>query len=84
MPQLVATTDGFSYSILLRKEKVWKVFKAKKVEPYVPFKGYTPLHMKNLRRGCKLFLENHWPGFSRDNFSPVSQKTQKSYNAIKK
>jgi hypothetical protein len=34
--------------------------------PYQPSEGYQPLHLKNLRRGCKLFLEEKFPGFRRN------------------
>ena len=67
--QKVATSDGYSYSVFLRKEKEWRTTPAKKVAEYTPFKGYTPHHQKNLKRACKLFLEAHWPGFAKPEFN---------------
>ena len=35
--QKVATSDGYSYSVFLRKEKEWRTTPAKKVAEYTPF-----------------------------------------------
>ena len=67
--QLVATSDGHSYSVLLRKEKEWRRTPGRKVAEYTPFPGYTPHHLKNLKRACKLFLEAHWPGYAKPEFN---------------
>lgn len=63
--ELVATADSKGYSILLQREKVWKRFDDPKVVEYVPFANYQPHHLKNLKRGLKLFLQDHWPKYAR-------------------
>lgn len=64
--ELVARTDKGGYSLKLQKEKTWVHFKSKVNEDYVPFANYKPLHLKNLRKGVKLFLIEHWPSFSKN------------------
>ncbi len=63
--ELVARTDGRVYSMKLPKEKTWRHISEKPIQAYTPFKNYTPHHLKNLRRGCKLFLRDHWPAFAK-------------------
>lgn len=63
--ELVATADSKGYSMLLQKEKTWKRFDDQVIPEYTPFANYQPLHLKNLRRGLKLFLQNHWPSYAR-------------------
>lgn len=62
--ELVARSDGWTYSSKLRVEGTWRHIKAEKVPEYSPSKYYQPHHLKNLKRGCKLFLENHFPGYA--------------------
>ncbi len=66
MAQLVAKSDGNSYSIFLRKEKKWRTIVDKKKEEYTPPSAYVPHHLKNLKKGLKLFLIETWPAFKRE------------------
>lgn len=62
--ELIARTDGTTYSIRDKyKDWLWTHKKEEVKQTYTPFKGYTPHHQKNLKRGIKLFLEERWPGY---------------------
>lgn len=61
--ELVASSNGYRYSMKLREEKIWRHTEHVKPSEYEPFKGYIPVHKKNLRLGCKLLIKDHWPGF---------------------
>ena len=63
---LVATTNGFNYSLVSRGQEKWVHNRYFTPVQYVPPAGYKPLHKKNLRRGLKLFLEEKFPGFKKD------------------
>lgn len=62
--QLVARSNGTSYSILLREEQKWRTTIDKSIEKYSPPKGYVPCHKRNLKRACKLLLSNHWRAYN--------------------
>lgn len=64
--ELVAETNKGGYSLKLQREKIWRHFEANHTPEYVVFANYKPHHLKNLKRGCKLFLESHWPGYAKD------------------
>lgn len=63
--ELVARTNGSVYSMKLQREKTWRHIEERQVPDYVPFKNYTPHHLKDLKLGLKLFLKDHWPAFAK-------------------
>ena len=62
---LVAFTNGKHYSVKL-KDNEWKHQEGPGRKRYRLPRKYVPHHLKNLKRGCKLFLESHFPGFKKD------------------
>jgi hypothetical protein len=83
--ELVARTekDG-GYSMKLQREKYWMHFEAKHTPEYVVFENYKPHHLKNLKRGLKLFLESHWPGYIKNPkyFKNAVKEQQKTNNNV--
>ena len=74
MAKLIAKTNGTSYSLFLESENKWRTITDKSSKGYVPPKNYVPLHKRNLRRSCKLFLSIHWQAYG---------KVQKEFEALR-
>jgi len=71
---LVAATDGKKYSTRIRlikrntvpdPIKTWTTTEEQVSPSYELPEKFVPFHLKNLKTGCKLFLESYWPGYKR-------------------
>lgn len=79
---LVATTNGKSYSVKLKTDD-WQTNEGRSKARYRLPRNYIPHHLKNLKRGCKLFLDEKFPGYKKvpdvysggSNLRPLDTKT---------